>query len=403
MCGKESLKLWLDLGLQPLANSFLRQDDPEKEEATYPLRVFWCENRHLSQLVDIVNPEIMFRDYVYFSSGMPKVSAHWRAYAEDIVNRFATKPTDFVVELGSNDGVLIGEVQKLGRPILGIDPARNIAAQANERGIPTIPEFFSNDLAKKIRSEKGLAKAILGNNVVAHIDDYEDLLNGVGILLAPDGIFAFEAPYMVDMFENTSFDTVYHEHMSYLSLEPIMKWLALHGLEVFDAKLLPVQGNSLRVYASRPGVYEKNPVLADLLAREKELGMHTLESYLKLAEKIAALKSEVMTLLHDLKKSGKRIAAYGSPAKGNTLLNYYGISTDILEFATEELPSKVGFYTPGTHIPIVHIDTARERSPDYYLMLAWNYKDAILMKEKDYIAKGGKFILPIGSTRIIPN
>lgn len=401
MCGSKDLVLWLDLGDQPLANSFIREKDLSKSEPVYPLKVFVCRNCYLSQLIHVVKPEVLFRNYVYFSSSMPKVSEHWRAYAQEVRDRFATSPEDFVVELGSNDGVLLGEIQRLGVRVLGIDPAKNIAEVANKRGIPTLAEFFSSKLAAKVKRQHGRAKTVIGNNVIAHIDDHDDLLSGVSDLLDEDGVFVFEAPYLVDMFDQLSFDTVYHEHLSYFSLRPIKKWLARYGLEPFFVRVLPIQGNSLRVYAGRIGRRPIDPSVGKLLDLEKSMGMHTISAYRRLAKKVRDLKEHVLETIAKLKEKGHTIGAYGAPAKGNTLLNYFGIGTEHVDFATEELPTKIGSYSPGMRIPVVHIDEGRARKPDYFLMLAWNYQKAILAKEEEYLKNGGKFIMPIGKMRIL--
>lgn len=401
MCKGSRLTEYLDVGPQPLANAFLKKEDLPKPEPMYPLRVFFCEDCGLSQLVDIVNPEILFRDYVYFSTPMPQLSEHFSAYAKQVVDDFLPKENPFVVEIGSNDGVLLHAMKKFGARILGVDPAVNVARVANERGIETLPEFFSEELALRIRNERGSAHAIIGNNVVAHINDHHDLIKGVKALLADDGVFVFEAPYLVDMFENLTFDTIYHEHMSYLSARPISSFLNSFGMEIIDVKVFPVQGNSLRVYACKKGMRPVRPAVGELVARELAMGMDDIDAYRELARKIASLKQDVVSTVADLKAQGKIIAGYGAPAKGNTLLNYFHIGPETLEYATERLPSKIGLFTPGMHIPVVSIDDVGANPPDYYFMLAWNYKNDILAREKEFIARGGKFIMPVGKVRII--
>jgi len=380
----------------PLANSFLRKEELGKRELKYPLRVFFCENCGLSQLVDIVKPEILFKNYVYFSSAMPVLPEHFKNYAEEVVNNFVKSKKDLVVEIGSNDGLLLGAIKNLGPRILGVDPAKNIAKIANERGVETIAEFFNEKLAGEIVKKYGKAKVMIGNNVVAHINDHHDLIRGISNLLEDDGVFVFEAPYFVDMIENFTFDTIYHEHLSFLSVKPLMKLLSLFGMEIFDVKKFPVQGNSIRIYSGKIGKHPVLPSVAGFLRKESKMGIHDFSVCEKLVKDVAEMKNKTVDILKDLKKSGKKIAGYGAPAKGNTLLNYYGIGADILDYATEELLSKIGLYTPGTHIPVANIEDARKNPPDYYLLLAWNYKDVILEKEKDFRKRGGKFIVPIG-------
>lgn len=400
ICRSEHLAEFLNLGMQPLANSFLPNIAVAGHESMYPLRVMYCPVCSLCQLGEVIDPEILFRDYVYFSSGMPS-SPHYMAYADEIVRRFITSPNDMVVEIGSNDGHLLAEIQKRDINVLGVDPARNIAMQACAGGIETLPEFFSEQLAHKIRKQRGAAQVIIGNNVVAHIDDHHDLARGVATLLSDNGIFIFEAPYLADMFENLTFDTVYHEHLSYLSLRPLQKLFEQFGMEIFDARVFPVQGNSLRAYVCKKGAYAIKPAVALLAQKEIDMGFDKLFSYKNLAERIEKLKNDVCQTVWELKQQGKKIACYGAPAKGNTLLNYFGLGADVLSFATEELLSKIGLLTPGTYIPVIHINDARKNPPDYYLLLAWNYKDVILEKEKEFRVNGGKFILPIGGERIV--
>lgn len=400
ICRSDTLAEFLNLGVQPLANSFLKPDAVGADEPMYPLRVMYCTVCGLCQLGEVVDPEILFRDYVYFSSGMPS-SPHYTAYATQVVSRFTTSPNDMVVEIGSNDGHLLVEIQKRDVNVLGVDPARNIAMQACAGGIETLPEFFSEQLAHKIRTQRGAAQVIIGNNVVAHIDDHHDLACGIKALLSDNGVFIFEAPYLADMFENLTFDTVYHEHLSYLSLRPLQKLFEQFGMEIFDACVFPVQGNSLRVYACKKGAYAVKSTVGVLAQKEIDMGFNKFSSYQRLGQQIEELKHDVGRTIMACKQEGKKIAAYGAPAKGNTLLNYFGLGADVLSFATEELPSKIGLLTPGMHIPVIHINDARKNPPDYYLLLAWNYKDVILEKEKEFRINGGKFILPIGGERII--
>ena len=400
ICQSEKLVEFLDLGMQPLANSFLKNIAEADNELKYPLRVMYCTECSLCQLGEVVDPEILFRDYVYFSSGMPS-SPHYMAYADEAVNRFVKSSDNLAVEIGSNDGHLLAEIQKRGVKILGVDPARNIAVRASARGIETIPEFFTQTLAREIQNQRGNAAVIIGNNVVAHIDDHHDLIRGVEVLLADDGVFILEAPYLIDMFENLTFDTVYHEHLSYLAVRPLQKLFDQFGMEIFDVKIFPVQGNSLRVYACKKGAYPVESSVDKFTQKEIFLGMDTIAAYKSLAEKIHVLKTDVYNLVTSFTQDGKQIACYGAPAKGNTLLNYFGLGNDILLFATEELPSKIGFLTPGTHIPVVDIADARKNPPDYYLLLAWNYENIILTKEEEFRNRGGKFIMPVGHRRVV--
>ncbi len=401
ICREQKLTPFLDLGKQPLANAFLTKEALLEPEPTYPLRVLFCENCNLCQLGEVVPASTLFKtNYVYFSSKMP-YQEHFRRYAEEVMTRFSKSRDDLVVEIGSNDGHFLTYFKEKGLKCIGVDPAPNVADASKEKGIETIPDFFTEQVASNIKKKYGPAKILVGNNVVAHIDDHHGLLNGVRHLMREDGVFIFEAPYLLDMVEQLTFDTIYHEHLSSLSLHPLERLLAEHGMEIIDAKILPVQGNSLRVYAAQRGAYREEPIVQALVNAEKEKGLTEYTTFIKLAREIEEKKNQVVTLLRDLKGKGKRIAGYGAPAKGNTLLNYYGIGPDLLDYVTEELSSKIGRFTPGMHIPVVSIHEARKHPPDYYLLLAWNFKHAALEKEKEFLDAGGKFIMPIGNELVI--
>ncbi len=391
------LEEFLSLGKTPPSNAFLKKKDFDQEK-WHPLRVGVCRSCHLVQLLDVVDKEHLFSHYVYFFSIMPTASKHFGAYAQDIKDKFIQNPKqDLVVEIGSNDGLLLKAFQTKGcKQVLGVDPAKNIAKFANKNGVPTIPDFFSQKLAKDIVKKQGKAHVIIGNNVVAHIDNLHDLTKGVNELLDEKGVFIFEAPYLGDMFENLAYDSIYHEHLSYLAIAPLVILFKQYKLNIFDVQLVQRQGNSIRVFVSRDKAYPISTNVKTFLDKEKALGMHKLSSYHALAARINASKTKLKDLLIDLKSKKYTIAAYGAPARGNTILNFCQIDSEVIDFATEELPLKIGLYSPGMHIPVKHIEKARINPPDYYLMLAWNYRDQILKKEAKFIKKGGKFIIPIG-------
>lgn len=395
ICGSRELEKFLSLGSQPLANRFLREDEFKNAEATYPLEVYFCANCNLAQLLHVVSPDVLFSNYIYFSSGMPKLSDHFRKYAENVMKRFLS-PNDFVLEIASNDGILLKFFKDAGYRVLGIDPAKNIAPIAESLGVPTWSEFFSVQVAEKVLKQYGSAQVIMGNNVVAHINDHHDLVRGISLLLDKKGVFVLEAPYLIDMFENLTYDTIYHEHLSYLAVRPLKILFEKFGLEIFDVEIHPVQGQSLRVFVGRRGTHPVGESVRKYLDLERKIKLDTLASYEKLGKRVTDSKKKLLALLNGLKKNGKRIAAYGAPAKGNTLLNYCGIGADILDYAMEDLPSKQGLYTPGMHIPVVSRTYAEVHLPDYYLLLAWNYAMVIFEKEKKFLESGGRFILPTG-------
>ena len=399
ICSSSELEAVIDLGNQPLANGFLPPHKDVREEYI-PLRMCLCKSCGLCQLSHVVDPETLFKEYVYFSACMPTARDHFRAYALEIAEDYLL-PESLVVEIGSNDGIFLKEFKKIGFKVLGVDPAVNIAKEANQDGIQTVPDYFSESLAKTILDRYGQADAVIGNNVVAHIDDHHDLVRGVARLLAPRGVFVFEAPHLVDMFENGAFDSVYHEHLSYLSLKPLKQLLKLYGLEIFKVKRVKIQGVSLRVYAGWKNSYPIEKSVDECDAIEKHFNLHHLEAYRDLSKKIHAKKNALAEFILRAVSDGKRIAVYGAPARGNVLLNFLSLPRGTFEYATEELPSKIGLVTPGTHIPVVDIKDARRNPPDYYLVLAWNYRDAILNKEREFLQNGGTFIFPVGEPMIV--
>lgn len=401
ICGSREFAPFLDLGEQPLANALLTHGSLDSPEPRYPLQSRVCTDCSLVQLRHVVDPQILFADYPYFSSGVP-TSAHFADYAQELVSSFLPAPGAFVCEIASNDGHLLGLLQQAGARVLGVDPARNIVAVANERGVPTIVDFFSAKLAAEIRRTHGPAQLVIANNVVAHIDDHHDLMRGVVTLLADDGAFVMEAPHLVDMFERLTFDTIYHEHLSSLAVRPLARLFGQFGFEIFDVKFTPVQGISLRAYVARRGRRRVQPSVAACLAREAALGLDRMSSYAALARRIGELKADVVSTVRRFKAQGKRVAGYGAGAKGNTILLYYGLGRAELDYATDEQPSKIGKFMPGTRLPIVDVAWSRQHPPDYYFLLAWNYRDAALAKEQEFVRRGGRFIMPVGDERIIP-
>ena len=396
MCNSKNLVKFLSLGNQPLANAFLTEKELKDKEPRYPLEAYLCLECNLAQLIDVVPKEVMFSNYVYFTAGMPKISNHFKQYAEYVIQHFLKNKNDLIVEIGSNDGILLEFFKDKGYRVQGIDPAENVIKVAISKGIPTICDFFNEKIAADVKKAHGTATAILANNVVAHIDNHTTLFNGVSELLKKEGVFVFEAPYLVDMFKNLTYDTIYHEHLSFLSVRPLVKSLSSFGLEIFNVQLFPVQGQSIRVFAGHKGEHKIKNSVKGFVDAELAMGLDNLDSYKKLAERVAKSTSKLIKKLNDLKHDGKKIAIYGAPAKGNTLLNYAKIGPDIVDYALDELPSKHNLYTPGMHIKVVDKKYAISHKPDYYLLLAWNYRNAIIEKEAEYIKNGGKFIIPVG-------
>ncbi len=404
VCRERSLELFLDLGEMPLANGFLKPEELSAEEARFPLRVAFCRSCSLMQLQDIVHPGLLFREYPYFSSASAPLVEHFRTFARVIGDRFISEPVDLMVEIGSNDGVFLQWLKGKAR-ILGVDPAENIAGEANRRGIETLPEFFSAEVSARIRERYGPAKVIVASNVVAHVDDLDNLLAGVKTLLGDDGVFVFEVHWVWDLVLNRGFDQIYHEHVSYFGFVPLERLLRRFGFEVFDAEVLPVHGRLLRVFTRKTGnsadAPADGPSFRAIREAERAAGLNDLRTYIKFAASVDQAKGKLTALLSDLKREGRKIVGYGAPAKGNILLNYCGIGPHFIDYLTDTTPAKQGLFTPGTRIPISSPDRAKSDVPDYFLLLAWNYADAILEKEKEFRAGGGRFIIPIPEPRVV--
>ncbi|MFH0884929.1 MAG: class I SAM-dependent methyltransferase [Candidatus Micrarchaeota archaeon] len=402
ICKSERLMEFLDLGNVALANSYLRKEDLDKPEFKAKLDVWFCQVCGLVQLGTVVPPETLFRHYLYYSSNSSMLMRHFSDYADEIAGMHADKRKAFVVEIASNDGILIKNFKRHGIRFLGIDPAENIAKKANAEGIPTIAEFFNSKSATAMEKEHGKATAILGNNVFAHIDDIHDVIDGVEALLSEDGFLALEFPYLVNLLENTEFDTIYHEHLSYFSIHPLVQFFAMHKMEIFDVRRTSIHGGSVRLFIQRQGGPRKvTPSVVELLELEKQRGIMELKTYQHFAENVERLKVKLVSLLTKLKKEGKSIAAYGAPAKGNTLLCYCGVDTKFLDFTVDRSPYKQNLYTPGMHLPIYSPEALLRRKPDYTLILAWNFASEIMKQQEGYAKSGGKFIIPIPSPKIV--
>jgi hypothetical protein len=402
ICGNEKVAKFLDLGSTPLANSFLKQEQLSEPEPRFPLHVVFCPKCGLVQLDHVVAPEILFRNYIYVSSTSQTMPVHFANFANEIVARFTGSPQDLVVEIGSNDGCLLRAFQKHNVNTLGIEPASNIAAIANQAGLKTVNDFFCERTVRSLQSKNIAAKVVIGNNVLAHIGDLEDFLTALDLILLPEGVALFEVPYLVDLLEKCEFDTIYHEHLSYFSVGSLQRLFEQKGMRIFDVKRLPVHGGTIRVYVSREGTGEiPLPSVREMLLLEKSAKLDSLETYTAFATRIEEIKHKTRSLLTELKSSGASIAAYGAPAKGNTLLNYFQIGNDVLDFVVDRSHHKQGMYTPGSHISVVSPEILLDKQPDYVLVLAWNFIDEIVKQQSEYLELGGKFIVPIPEPKVI--
>ena len=400
ICHEEGLHTFLSFGSMPLANSFLREEQLSTPEHCFPLNVCFCDTCGLVQLGYVVDPDIMFRDYVYLTSASEPLKAHFAELAEEIIQGFDIPPRSLVVDIGSNDGTLLQSFKKLGMTVLGIEPAVNINKLAIQLGIETINDFFSERVARMIGTDLGQAKVITATNVFSHVNDLDDFLIGVSSLLANDGIFVIEVPYLVDLLDKMEFDTIYHEHLSYFAIRPLVSVLDEFSMNIVKVERINVHGGSLRLYLQKSAC-SLSPSVLELLKLEEELKLDSLETYQKFTEKAGQIKESLLELLKSLKARGPTIVGYGAPAKGNVLLNYCKIGTDILDYLTDTTPFKQGLYTPGMHIPVFPESRFHSAAVDYALLLSWNYADAILQKEEAYRQAGGKFIVPIPKPRIV--
>ena len=402
VCHSSDFFNFLDLGSTPPADQFLTEKELLLPETYYPLSVQLCHECELVQLGQVVHHEILYRnEYPYESSTTKQGKRHWKEFADSVCKDFQLSSEDLVVDIGSNVGVLLECFKKNGTRILGVDPASNIVEIANGRGIETWDNFFDIETAKKILASKGEAKVITGTNVFAHIDDLHLFMQAVDRLLCDDGIFVFEAPYLGNLLKLLEYDTIYHEHLSYLSLKPVSILAEKFGMEIIDVQERDIHGGSFRVFLARRGLRKTNERVELFRHKEQSLNFTNQAKLENFAIAVEQNKQELRAILHDLKSKGKRIAAVSTPAKGMTLLNYCKIGTELIEFATEKSPLKIGKYTPGTHLPILPDSALEENQIDYALLLAWNFADEIIGNLSSYRKNGGKFIMPIPHPKII--
>jgi SAM-dependent methyltransferase len=394
--------MFLDLGNMPLANALLKKEALSEKEPSYPLDVMFCEKCGMVQLGNVVDPDKMFKDYVYFTSMSTTITEHFHELAAYVAKRFSVPTGSLVVDIGSNDGTLLKGYDGLGLKVLGIEPAANIAEFANKAGVETVNGYFTESLARSVRKEKGTAKIITATNVFAHVNDLYDFVRGVKELLDSDGIFIIEAPYIVDFVRHAEFDTVYHEHLSYLGLRPLKVLFSKFGMEIFDVQRFEnIHGGTMRYYVKKSKARHKiTENVEKYVALELSEGLDRFQTYSDFSRRVGDLKSKLMKILKDVKADGKKIVGYGAAAKGNILLNYFRIGTDLLDYIVDKAPSKQGLYTPGTHIPIYKVERLLQDSPDYVLILPWNFSDEIMSHLKSQGFKG-KFIIPLPSLRVI--
>ena len=401
LCGLETVEEFLDLGRTALANKFLTEAELALPEPTFPLWVGFCHTCGHVQLTDLVPPAVMFEDYLYTSSPSATLRAHLHKLSDLLVERQALGPKDLVIDVGCNDGTLLDGFRRHGVRTLGVDPARNLAELGRDGGVDRYIGFFNSRTAKEIQQRWGMARVITATNTFPHIPELEDFLDGVKSALAPGGMFVIEVHYLLDLLEQGAFDTIYHEHVSYWALRPMMTLFENNGMQVVDAKRLPVHHGQLRVFVQRAGEGSVQPSVAQILELERAKGLARFDTYARFAGRTREIASDLNGVVTALRGQRKRVAGYGAPAKANTLLSFVGLGPDAIEYIADRSPLKQGRYTPGCHIPVVPPERLGVDPPDYLLLLAWNFADEILEQQAEYRRRGGKFILPIPEVTIL--
>ncbi|HST51628.1 MAG TPA: class I SAM-dependent methyltransferase [Pyrinomonadaceae bacterium] len=409
-CGGDDLRTVLSLGRTPLANALLTAEQLGEPEETFPLDLAFCAGCSLVQITETVPPEKLFREYLYFSSFSDTLLRHAEEIAGRLTRSRGLGGDSLVVEVASNDGYLLQFYKRAGVPVLGVEPATNIARVAeHERGIPTVCEFFGESLAEELRAQGRRADVIHANNVLAHVADLNGVVRGFSRLLKDDGVVVVEAPYVKEMIDNVEFDTIYHEHLCYFSLTALDRLFRRHGLLIHDVERLAIHGGTLRIYAGRyddedtPATLDarRSPSVRSMLAEEEAWGVGGAEFYEGFGARVEHLRRDLTTLLDHLKSEGKSIAVYGASAKGSTLLNYFRLGRETLDFVVDRSTVKQGYYTPGTHLRIEAPEMLLEAMPDYVLLLTWNFSEEILEQQSEYRRRGGRFVIPIPSVRIL--
>ena len=402
LCESAELTKVFTLTPTPPANAFVSKNQLSTKQQIFPLELFFCQNCTHLQLLDVVDPAELFQNYIYVSGTSASFVKHFSDYAKSCVDNFNLSTDDMVIDIGSNDGTLLNFFKEEQINVLGIDPARAIAKRASENGIETWPYFFNNSVANRVLKERGQAALITANNVFAHADNLMDIVKHIRSLLKPDGVFIFEVSYLGAVYEDTLFDTIYHEHVAYHSILPLVNFFRSMNMELFAAERVASHGGSIRVMVQLNGGPNKaNGSVQSLIDYEYKLGLNLSGTWVGYAEKINKLRKKLVDILMGLKKKGKIIAGYGAPAKATTLMHHFGIGPDIIDFISDDAPLKQGLYSPGLHVPIVSSDAIYEKKPDYVLILAWNFANQIAESHQDYVNNGGHFIVPLPEVRII--
>ena len=402
ICHSTNIEKYLDFGEMPLAGGFLTKEQL-KEEQLFPLNVYYCKNCTASEVLDIVPREILFKQYFYMSSATKTLSEHFERFAKEIKEKYLKNRRGLVLEIGSNDGILLKPLMDLGVNALGVDPALNVVRIAEEKGCRVVKEFFTPEVAEKISKKEGQAEIITASNVFAHVDDMDELMKAIKIMLAEEGTFVIEVHYVLDLVKKMQYDTIYHEHFSYYTVKSLQRLFERYGMEIFKVERIPIHAGSIRVFSRNKRKRNKaiERQVKALLEEEKKAGLHSFNAYVEFAEKVKKQKNQLNSILSKLKKEGKKIVGYGAAGRGNTLLNYCKIGRETLDYVVDASPLRQNKFIPGMHIPIVAPEKMRESPPDYALLLAWSYFNEVMKKEQEFLKKGGKFVIPLPRPRII--
>jgi SAM-dependent methyltransferase len=401
VCGAGPVELFLDLGVTALANQFLSAEELNGDEPKYPLRVGFCHYCGHVQLLDAVPPRAMFENYLYVSSASDTLKEHLWDLSDKLAARYHLVADDLVIDIGCNDGTLLRGFQRHGVRLLGVDPAENLAAYSAGDGIERRVDLFTAASAREILAASGPAALVTATNTFPHIQDLGDFIAGIRTVLRPGGVLVLEMHYLLDLIEQVAFDTIYHEHVSYWALGPMVKLFARHGMVVVDAERLPLHHGQLRVHVQRQGEGSVDARVEQLIAAEKNAGLERFSTYLRFAERARKIKSDLHETLAVLARHGQRVVGYGAPAKGNTLLSFLDIDAELLPYIADRSPLKQGLFTPGTHIPVVAPEHLLTDQPDYLLLLAWNFADEIIAQQSEYRRRGGRFMVPVPEVRVL--
>lgn len=401
LCGGRELELVLTLAPTPLADAYVPAGRVNQPQASYPLDLYLCRRCGFSQLLDVVQPREIYTDYIYETISSLGLVEHFRRYAADVVQRVQPNGGSLVVDVGSNDGTLLRGFQALGMKVLGVDPAREIARRATAAGVETLPEFLTAKLADQIRSQRGPAAVVTANNVIANVDDLDEVVAAIRKLLAPDGVFVFESFYVGDLIRNMVFDFIYHEHISSFSVKPVELFFLRHGMELIDVQRVPTKGGSLRYTIQLAGGPRRvSPVIEELKTEEAEQGLHCPETFKAFNDKIESAKAAVLSLLRRLKHEGRTIAGYGASATTTTLIYHFELG-NFIEYIVDDYSAKQNLFSPGLHIPVLPPEAIHERKPDYVVIFAWRYYEPIVKKNPRFLSDGGHFVVPMPELRIL--